>query len=84
MSAQSPDNIITHSRLTRALIYTALILFAIYYLLPLYVMLVNSLKPLSEIQAGGMMSLPRDWTVEARSRTACPGQGHPWSSYPAG
>ena len=28
MSAPSPDNIITHGKLTRALIYTALILFA--------------------------------------------------------
>ena len=64
MSAQNPDNIITHSKLTRALIYTALILFAFYYLLPLYVMLVNSLKPLEEIRQGGMLNLPREWTVE--------------------
>ncbi len=42
----------------RAIIYAALILFAVYYLLPLYVMLVNSLKPLTEIQQGRMMSLP--------------------------
>ena len=46
MSAPSQDNVISHGRLTRALIYAALILFAVYYLLPLYVMLVNSLKPL--------------------------------------
>jgi glucose/mannose transport system permease protein len=64
MSAQNPDNIITHSKLTRALIYTALILFAIYYLLPLYVMLVNSLKPLEEIRQGGMLNLPQVWTIE--------------------
>ena len=48
---------------TRFVIYTILTLFCLYYLLPLYVMVVNSLKPLSEIQAGGMMSLPRDWTL---------------------
>ncbi|GMB81880.1 carbohydrate ABC transporter permease [Shinella zoogloeoides] len=64
MSAPSPDNIITHGKLTRALIYTALILFAFYYLLPLYVMLVNSLKPLEEIRQGGMLNLPRQWTIE--------------------
>jgi glucose/mannose transport system permease protein len=64
MSAQNPDNVISHNRLTRALIYTALILFAFYYLLPLYVMLVNSLKPLEEIRQGGMLSLPQVWTIE--------------------
>ena len=64
MSAPSPDNIITHGRLTRSLIYTALILFAVYYLLPLYVMLVNSLKPLEEIRQGGMLNLPKVWTIE--------------------
>ena len=64
MSAQSPDNIISHGRLTRALIYTALIVFAFYYLLPLYVMLVNSLKPLEEIRQGGMLNLPKELTIE--------------------
>ena len=64
MSAQSPDNIITHGKLKRALIYTSLILFAVYYLLPLYVMLVNSLKPLEEIRQGGMLNLPKQWTIE--------------------
>lgn len=63
MSAQSLDNVINHGRLTRALIYAALILFAIYYLLPLYVMLVNSVKPLDEIRQGGMLSLPHEWTI---------------------
>lgn len=47
----------------RVVLYTLLILFCIYYLLPLYVMVVNSLKPLSEITAGGMMALPGEWTI---------------------
>ena len=64
MSAPSPDNVISHGRLTLALIYTALILFAVYYLLPLYVMVVNSLKPLDEIRQGGMLNLPKVWTIE--------------------
>lgn len=47
----------------RVVLYALLALFCIYYLLPLYVMVVNSLKPLSEITAGGMMALPGDWTI---------------------
>jgi glucose/mannose transport system permease protein len=47
---------------SRFVIYMVLIIFCLYYLLPLYVMAVNSLKPLGEITAGGMMALPRDWT----------------------
>ncbi|WP_273792721.1 carbohydrate ABC transporter permease [Brucella anthropi] len=64
MSAQSQDNAINSGKLTRALIYTALLLFAFYYLLPLYVMLVNSFKPLEEIRQGGMLNLPQQWTIE--------------------
>ncbi|MDD9909195.1 MAG: carbohydrate ABC transporter permease [Ahrensia sp.] len=47
----------------RVLLYALLIIFAIYYLLPLWVMLVNSLKPLSEIRQGDMLSLPSEWTI---------------------
>ena len=64
MSARSHDNAINNGKLTRALIYTALLLFAFYYLLPLYVMLVNSFKPLDEIRQGGMLNLPQQWTIE--------------------
>lgn len=60
----NPENAISHGLLTRALIYTALIFFAIYYLLPLYVMVVNSLKPLDEIRQGGMLNLPHTFTIE--------------------
>lgn len=49
--------------LPRILLYVILALFCLYYLLPLYVMVVNSFKPLSEITSGGMMSLPGDWTT---------------------
>jgi glucose/mannose transport system permease protein len=50
------------SRLTRAVIYAALIFFAVYYMLPLYVMLVNSVKPLDEIRNGNMLALPQQFT----------------------
>jgi glucose/mannose transport system permease protein len=64
MSAPSPYNAANVNRLARGLIYIALILFAIYYLLPLYVMVVNSVKPLSEIREGNMLSLPSVLTFE--------------------
>ncbi|AVA23062.1 carbohydrate ABC transporter permease [Rhizobium sp. LEGMi198b] len=64
MSNPNPQNAISHGKLTRGLIYAALILFAVYYLLPLYVMLVNSFKPLEEIRQGGMLNLPKTWTIE--------------------
>jgi len=47
----------------RALIYALLLVFAVYYLLPLYVMLVNSVKPLAEIQQGRMLALPLEFTL---------------------
>ena len=64
MSHASADNAVTTGRLSRGLIYAALIVFAIYYLLPLYVMLVNSLKPLEEIRQSDMLSLPGALTIE--------------------
>lgn len=64
MSQASPDTPVRLDRLWRALLYAVLILFAVYYMLPLYVMLVNSLKPLAEIRQGDMLSLPGDWTIE--------------------
>ena len=58
------QNAISHQRLTRALIYSILLIFLVYYLLPLYVMVVNSFKPLEEIRQGGMLNLPQKWTIE--------------------
>ncbi|MHA7884740.1 carbohydrate ABC transporter permease [Nitratireductor rhodophyticola] len=52
------------NRLARAAIYSVLIVFAVYYLLPLYVMLVNSVKPLDEIRQGNMLALPDVFTFE--------------------
>ena len=45
-------------------LYAVLILFAVYYLLPLFVMLVNSVKTLDEIRGGNMMSFPEMFTFE--------------------
>lgn len=62
--SQSLDNSFRNNLFTRALIYTALLIFAVYYLLPLFVMLTNSLKTLDEIRAGNMLAFPRSITIE--------------------
>ncbi|MBI9101665.1 MAG: carbohydrate ABC transporter permease [Spirochaetales bacterium] len=42
-----------------------MIIFAIYFLTPLYVMIVNSVKPLSEIRTGNMLALPRVFSMDS-------------------
>ncbi|MCD1635529.1 carbohydrate ABC transporter permease [Martelella mediterranea] len=64
MSSNASTQVVSTGRTARFFIYTVLLIFCLYYLLPLYVMLVNSLKPLREIQAGGMMNLPEALTFE--------------------
>ena len=43
----------------RVLLYVVLLLFALFYLGPLYVMIVTSLKSVDEIRQGNMMALPQ-------------------------
>ncbi|EEA96318.1 carbohydrate ABC transporter permease [Pseudovibrio denitrificans] len=64
MSVASTDNAINTGRITRAFIYLMLILFATFYLLPFGIMVINSVKPLSEITGGNMMALPQAFTLE--------------------
>jgi glucose/mannose transport system permease protein len=47
----------------RIALYVVLVAMAIVFLLPVYVMVVNSLKPLDEIRNGNLMALPHDWTI---------------------
>jgi glucose/mannose transport system permease protein len=68
MSAATQDTAVSSGRIARVFIYLVLILFALFYLLPLFVMLINSVKPLDEITSGNMMALPKVWTIA------------PWSS----
>ncbi len=63
MSAPSTAIAVRTGRVTRVFIYLFLLLFALFYLLPFVVMVINSLKPLSEIRGGGMMALPKEWTI---------------------
>lgn len=62
--AASMDTAVRTGRVARTLIYLFLLLFALFYLLPFAVMLVNSVKPLSEIREGNMIALPQVWTLE--------------------
>ncbi len=64
MAVASSDTAIRSSNVTRTFIYLFLLLFALFYLMPLGIMLVNSLKPLSEITSGGMIAMPNEWTIE--------------------
>lgn len=64
MSAVTQDSAVRTGRVTRVFIYVVLLVFALFYLLPFFVMLVNSVKPLSEITGGNMMALPKVWTIE--------------------
>jgi glucose/mannose transport system permease protein len=49
--------------IARIVLYAVLLVFAVVFLMPVYVMAVNSFKPLEEIRTGNMMSLPIDWTI---------------------
>jgi glucose/mannose transport system permease protein len=50
--------------LPRVLLYAVLAYLALLFLLPIYVMLANSIKPLDEIRAGDLMALPAAPTLE--------------------
>ncbi len=53
-----------HSMTTRIVIYGLLIIFAFVYIIPLVVMVMTSLKPLSEVTGGNMFALPRHLTFQ--------------------
>ncbi len=48
----------------RVVLYAVLLICAFVFLMPVYVMVVNSLKPLDEIRSGNLMALPVTWTFE--------------------
>ena len=63
MAASTIETAVRTGRLTRALIYAVLLVFVVYYLLPLFVMMVNSFKELDEIRGGNMLALPELVTI---------------------
>lgn len=77
------------ARIGRILVYSTLILAACFYMLPLFVMLVTSLKSLDEIRLGNLLSLPNEVTFDAWRMawsSACTGvtcdglKGYFWNS----
>ena len=57
-------------------LYVLLGLFALYYLIPLFVMVTTSLKSLEEIRSGSLIALPREVTFDAWTKAwanACTG-----------
>lgn len=57
-------------------VYAFLLTAALFFLLPLYVMLVTSVKPMSEIRLGNLLAFPAHFTLDAWSaawHSACTG-----------
>ncbi|KPK32745.1 MAG: sugar ABC transporter permease [Betaproteobacteria bacterium SG8_40] len=52
-------------RVGRIVIYALLVVFALYYLMPLFVMVTTSLKTLDDIRTGNLISLPREISFDA-------------------
>jgi glucose/mannose transport system permease protein len=89
VAASVQTAVVGTARFWRVLIYTTLIVFAIMYLLPLWVMVVTSFKTLDEVHEGRMLALPAYFTTEAWSSAwgaACIGltcegiSGYFWNS----
>lgn len=62
--------------LGRWLVYGGLLLAVLFYALPAWFALVNAFKPLADLQAGNVLGLPSQWTVEPWIEawsTACTG-----------
>jgi glucose/mannose transport system permease protein len=73
----------------RVIIYTILIIAAIYFLIPFFVMVTTSVKTMNDIRTGHLISLPREFTLEAWEKawgSACIGincvgmKGYFWNS----
>ncbi|STQ90653.1 carbohydrate ABC transporter permease [Iodobacter fluviatilis] len=73
------------NKMGRGLLYTLLCLAAIYYLLPLYVMFITSVKGLDEIRSGNLLSFPSSISFVAWAKawsSACTGvECHGLSAY---
>ena len=89
MSTASDTTSAGQAKGARYVIYGALIILALVYLLPLYVMLTTSLKSLGEIRGGDMLALPTAPSLDAWFKawgTACIGvtcegiKGYFWNS----
>ena len=60
----------------RAALWSVLLLFALFYLLPMYVMITTSLKDMTQVRTGNLLSLPTAPSLDAWSKawgSACTG-----------
>jgi glucose/mannose transport system permease protein len=80
MSARQTHGIVqpksAASAILRFVLFSILGVFALYYLMPLIVMVMTALKPLAEIRTGTLLSLPQSPTLEPTLRawdSACVG-----------
>ncbi len=63
-------------RFQRGLLWAALLLFAVYFLTPLYVMVVTSLKDIDQVREGNLLSLPTHPSFDSWAKawsSACTG-----------
>jgi glucose/mannose transport system permease protein len=65
MSSAAAMRITPAARVGRSLVYGTLIFAGLFYLLPLFVMLVTSLKSLDEIRLGNLLAFPDQITFDA-------------------
>ena len=63
MSGRATAEPIAGSIVSRVVIYGLLAFFAVVFLVPLFVMLITSLKSMDEIRQGNMMALPVNPTI---------------------
>ncbi|HEX5689840.1 MAG TPA: carbohydrate ABC transporter permease [Roseiflexaceae bacterium] len=83
MSARSLDALPARSpRTNRVLTYAVLVLFAAFYLMPIYVLLVTALKSFDEVSLDHMWALPRHFSLQSfrdawfgNAESAIPGIG---------
>jgi len=73
MLLASQDNAMRTGRIARMFIYVFLLVFALFYLLPFFIMAVNSVKPLAEITGGNPMVRCRcctTWTSRSKKESS--------------
>ncbi len=63
-SGNKPKKLRFWHKAARYSLYILLILFALFYIMPLFVMVITSLKSLDEIHQGGLLNLPENITFE--------------------
>ena len=65
-SASSPSsNPSAGAIIGRMVVYGILIIAAVYFLIPLFVMIITSIKTMGDIRTGNLISLPREVTLDA-------------------